>query len=230
VLLDWWHDELRRCYRGQAEHPVFVALRETIDAFEIPSEPFERLLAAFRQDQHQTRYATHDAVLAYCQNSANPVGRLILYLGRCHDERRGALSDSICTGLQLANFCQDVQRDWAAGRVYLPHATLEEAGCFEGKQVWGQPTPAFRKALAKEVDRAERYLRGGAPLVEMVPPVLRVQVALFVAGGLAVLSAIRRLDFDVWTARPTVGRWRKAQLLARCWWQYRLGGRREASS
>lgn len=221
VLLDWWEDELDRCYSGQADHPVFVALRPTIEAFDIPREPFQRLLTAFRQDQRQSRYATHPEVLAYCRNSANPVGRLVLYLGRAHDERRGALSDSICTGLQLANFCQDVARDWAAGRVYLPHATLEEAGCFADAVVWGQPTPAFRRALAIEVDRAESYLRAGEPLFEQAPPVLRSQVALFVAGGLSVLEAIRRRDYDVWTRRPTVSRLRKLRLVAQCWWRQR---------
>src|SRR5262249_5390131 len=127
-LLDDWQQQLDLCYAGQPQHPVFVALRETIEEFLIPPEPFVRLLTAFRQDQHVTRYATHADVLDYCRNSANPVGRLILYLGRCHDERRGALADSICTGLQLANFCQDVARDWAKGRIYLPCETLAAAG------------------------------------------------------------------------------------------------------
>ena len=95
ALLDWWQERARRCYQGEAEHPVFVALGATIRQFEIPREPFLRLLAAFRQDQHVTRYQTHQDVLAYCQDSANPVGRLVLYLGRCHDDQRGHLSDSI---------------------------------------------------------------------------------------------------------------------------------------
>lgn len=219
VLLDWWEDELDRCYRGEADHPVFVALRTTIAAFDIPREPFQQLLAAFRQDQHQTRYATHAEVLGYCRNSANPVGRLVLYLGRAHDERLGAWADSICTGLQLANFCQDVARDWNAGRVYLPHETLTAAGCFDDAMVWGQATPAFRRALKTEVDRAEDYLRAGEPLVDAAPALLRRQLALFIEGGQSTLEAIRRRDYDVWTQRPTVSRWRKLRLVAECWWR-----------
>lgn len=228
TLLDWWEDELDRCYRGQVDHPVFVALRPTIEAFQIPRAPFQRLLSAFRRDQRQSRYGSHEEVLDYCRDSANPVGRLVLYLGRAHDEQRGVLSDSICTGLQLANFCQDVARDWSAGRVYLPHATLAKAGCFDDAVVWGQATPAFRRALAIEVARAESYLRSGQTLVERVPPVLRSQVGLFVAGGLSVLEAIRRRDYDVWTKRPTVSRMRKLQLVARCWWQAHTRGCKEA--
>ncbi len=131
AALDWWESELERCYAGSPHHPVFVALQATIEEFSIPREPFSRLLTAFRQDQRTVRYRTHDDVLGYCRNSADPVGRLILYLGRSHDARRGELSDSICTGLQLINFCQDVARDWRRGRLYLPLETLEQAGCSE---------------------------------------------------------------------------------------------------
>ena len=158
-LLDWWESQLDRCYAGQAEHPVFIALLPTIEEFSIPKEPFERLLTAFRQDQRVTRYATAEDVLAYCQNSANPVGRLVLYVGRCHDEERGELSDSICTGLQLTNFCQDVARDWARGRIYLPRATLDQAGYTDAMFARREFNEAFRRAMREEVDRAEHYLR-----------------------------------------------------------------------
>ncbi len=197
-------------------HPVFVALAATIGEFAIPREPFARLLDAFRQDQRVARYATHDDVLAYCRNSANPVGRLILYVAGAHDEPRGALSDSICTGLQLANFCQDVADDWARDRLYLPAETLAAAGCEPSTFGRGAST-AFRRALAVEVERAEGYLRRGAPLVGKMPPELRADVALFVGGGLAILEAIRRADYDVWSRRPTVSRRRKLGLLAGAW-------------
>jgi len=218
-LLDWWGDQLARCYEGTSTHPVFVALAATIEQFSIPHEPFERLLIAFRQDQLVHRYATHQAVLAYCQNSANPVGRLILYLGRCHDTWRGAMSDSICTGLQLANFCQDVVRDGQRGRQYLPTETLVAAGCAAEDLLRPVATPAMRQALRREVDRAEGFLRAGQPLIASMPRALRLDVALFQAGGLAILRAIRRQDCDVWRSRPTVSKTQKLGLLARCWWQ-----------
>jgi squalene synthase HpnC len=217
ALLDWWQDELMRCYDGAPRHPVFVALEATINQFAIPPEPFARLLAAFHQDQRVTSYATSDDLLAYCRNSADPVGRLILYLGRAHDEERGQLSDSICTGLQLANFCQDVARDWKKGRVYLPAATLDQAGYGEAMFARGEFNAAFRQALSVEVERSEAYLRAGEPLVELMPAELRLEVALFVAGGLRILRAIRDQGYDVWRARPTVSRWQKLRLLADCW-------------
>ena len=110
-LLDWCEAELNACYQGQPSHPVFVALRETVVAKEIPKQPFADLLKAFRQDQTVKRYPTWDSVLKYCVYSANPVGRLVLYLCGYRDERRQLLSDATCTALQLANFWQDVSRD-----------------------------------------------------------------------------------------------------------------------
>jgi len=224
VALDHWQAQLDRCYAGAAEHPVFVALGETIEMFAIQREPFVRLLEAFRQDQRVTRCATHAEVLAYCRNSANPVGELVLYLGRCHDERLVRLSDSVCTGLQLANFFQDVARDWAKGRVYLPQETLDRAGFGEDDFRRGQFTPSFGRALAVEVDRAESYLRAGEPLAALVPPELRVDVALFIAGGLSTLAAIRRAGYDVWSTRPTVSRRRQLALLVNCWFRFGLRG------
>src|SRR5262245_20478608 len=146
-LLDWWQSQLEDCYRGVATHPVFVALAETIREFEIPIEPFRDLLTAFRQDQTCKRYETFDALMRYCRNSANPVGRLVLYLGRCHDEERGRLSDSICTGLQLANFLQDVARDYQNGRIYLPQDSCRAAGYDEAMFARGEFNPQFRKLM-----------------------------------------------------------------------------------
>ena len=121
ALLDWWEQHLHACYRGQAIHPVFIALDATIRKFAIPVDPFVDLLVAFRQDQRVRRYEDFGQLLNYCRYSANPVGRLVLYLGRCHTPERVLLADSICTGLQLANFWQDV-----AGR-FRPGADLPAA-------------------------------------------------------------------------------------------------------
>jgi squalene synthase HpnC len=217
-LLDWWQSQLKSCYDDQPQHPVFVALRETILQFEIPQQPFSDLLEAFRRDQRQTRYETFDELLDYCRCSANPVGRLVLYLGRCCDEANAQLSDSVCTGLQLANFWQDVARDWQIGRVYLPAESLRRAGYDEAMFERREANDAFRHMLAAEVDRAEEFLRAGRPLIQQVPRSLRLDVALFIAGGLAVLDAIRRVDYDVWSVRPTVSRAGKLKLLLRSWW------------
>lgn len=218
-LLDWWERQLRDCYAGKAVHPVFVALSETIEQFEVPIEPFVDLLVAFRQDQRVTRYETVDQLLEYCRYSANPVGRLVLYLGRCFTPQRARLADSICTGLQWANFCQDVARDWDRGRIYLPQVECRRFGYDPSHFARRQCNPAFRRLLAAQVDQAEGWLRRGLPLVGLMPPGLQVAVALFVHGGLAVLDAIRRQDYDVWTHRPVVSKIQKLRLLARCWWR-----------
>jgi squalene synthase HpnC len=223
ALLDWWETQLRDCYRGRTVHPVFVALAETIGQFNIPDEPFLDLLVAFRQDQRQSRYETVDQVLEYCRHSANPVGRLILHLGQCHTPERVRLADSICTGLQLANFCQDVARDWDRGRVYLPQAACRQFGCDEATFARRECNDAFRRLLATQVGQAEGWLRGGLPLAAEMPPGLRLPVALFVQGGLATLKAIRRQNYDVWTRRPTVSRLDKLRLLIDCWRRLRFG-------
>lgn len=206
ALLDWWEDELRDCYRGRASHPVFVALRETIDEFAIPMEPFADLLVAFRQDQVTTRYTDRQQLLEYCRYSANPVGRLVLHLGRCATARHCELADSICSGLQLANFWQDVARDWQMGRRYLPAATMRAHGVTDAMFASARATPEFRAALADEVAQAEQMLLAGAPLVGLMPAALRLDVWLFVQGGLAILQKIRRQQFDVWSARPALSK------------------------
>ena len=219
ALLDWWETQLRNCHAGRAAHPVFVALAETIREFSIPTEPFLDLLSAFRQDQRVVRYETFEELLDYCRRSANPVGRIVLYLGRCHTPDRARLSDAICTGLQLANFCQDVAGDWDRGRIYLPRAECRRFGCDEDAFARREADDAFRRLLASEVERADGYLCEGLPLAATMPRGLRVPVALFTAGGRAILEAIRRQDYDVWSRRPTVSKRKKMQLLIGCWWK-----------
>jgi squalene synthase HpnC len=227
-LLDWWESQLKDCYRGQARHPVFVALGETIREFAIPIEPLADLLVAFRQDQRTVRYENFAELLDYCRYSANPVGRLVLYLGRACGAERAALSDSICTGLQLANFWQDVARDWDRGRIYLPQDSLRAAGYTAEMFARREFNPAFRQLLTQQVDLAQQYLRGGEALVDLVPRELRVDIALFRSGGLAILDAIRRTDYNVWARRPVVSNVQKFGLLLSCWWNPRSGGSRGA--
>jgi squalene synthase HpnC len=223
ALLDWWEELLHQCYQGQATHPVFVALSETIRNFSIPINPFLHLLVAFRQDQRTARYETLDQLLDYCRYSANPVGRMVLCLGRCHTAERVRLSDSICTGLQLANFWQDVARDWDRGRIYLPQADCRRFGYDEACFARRECNDAFRNLLEAQVHSAEVLLRAGPQLVKWMPNGLRLPVALFAAGGLATLEAIRRQRFDVWTRRPTVSRSDKLRLLIGCWWKLHFG-------
>jgi squalene synthase HpnC len=218
IALDWWQKQLDDCYDGRAVHPVFIALGETIRQFGIPQKPFADLLVAFRQDQRVTRYETIDQLLEYCRYSANPVGQMILYLGRCCTPERTGLSDAICTGLQLANFWQDVARDWDRGRVYLPQTDCRRFGYDEAMFARRECNDAFRQLLAFEVERAKGRLRDGLPLVKKMPPGLRLPVALFVHGGLVTLEAIRRQNFDVWSRRPTVSKLDKLRLLIGCWW------------
>jgi squalene synthase HpnC len=225
TLLGWWEMQLRDCYRGQTTHPVFIALADTIAKFHIPVEPLIDLLVAFRQDQRAARYETFDQLLQYCRYSANPVGRLVLHLGDCCTADRVRLADSICTGLQLANFCQDVARDWDRGRVYLPQVTCRRFGYDEAMFARRECNDAFRHLLAVHVQQAEGMLREGLPLVAKMPPGLQLAVALFVRGGLATLGAVRRQNFDVWTRRPTVSKFEKLRLLAGCWWKMQFGGK-----
>jgi squalene synthase HpnC len=221
ALLRWWEQSLRACCAGQATHPVFVALRETIDRFKIPVEPFIDLLVAFRQDQRVKRYDTMAQVLEYCRYSANPVGRLVLYLGECFDEHRARLADAVCTGLQLANFCQDVARDWDLGRVYLPQVECRRFKYDEAMFARREYNDRFRQLLEWQVNEAAGWLKRGHALVDHLPDTLQLPVALFVHGGLRILEEIRAQAYDVWSKRPTVSRWEKFKLTMRVWW--RLG-------
>lgn len=225
-LLSWWEHELDECYAGRARHPVFVALRETIGEYAIPREPFVRLLTAFRQDQTTQWYASFDELLGYCRNSADPVGRLVLYLGRCHDDATtGPLSDSVCTGLQLANFWQDVARDRLKGRTYIPQADMARFGVVEADLDRPAATPDFKQLLRFEVDRAEEFLRRGLPLVDLMPRALASDIWLFVQGGLRILAKIRAQNYDVLARRPRVSKFDQFRLLAGCL-RRKLGGSR----
>lgn len=215
ALLDLWGSELDACYRGEARHPVFVALAETIRACEIPKEPFANLLVAFRQDQIVTRYATMQDVLAYCRNSANPVGHLVLYACGYRDAERFALSDHTCSALQLANFWQDVRVDYQKDRIYLPHEDMDRFGVSEQDISAGRFSPQFRELIRYEVDYARRTFQAGLPLIGMVDRELAIDLDLFSRGGLEILRAIELQDYNVLRARPAISKSRKAALLVR---------------
>jgi squalene synthase HpnC len=229
ALLDVWQGELDACYRGETRHPVFVALAETIRACDIPQKPFADLLIAFRRDQTVTRYRTIEEVLAYSRYSANPVGRLVLYAGGYRDEERFQLSDFTCSGLQIANFWQDVGRDYAAGRIYLPLEDMERYGVEEAMLSGRAATPEFRQLLRHEVDYAREMLLQGMPLIRLVDRELALDLDLFSRGGLEILRAIERRQYDVLRSRPVISKRRKARLLLRAlsrkFWPRELGVR-----
>jgi squalene synthase HpnC len=194
---------------------VFVALEETIRECSIPKEPFADLLKAFRQDQTVTRYESFEELLGYCRNSANPVGHLVLYLCGYKDEERQRLSDYTCTALQLANFWQDVSVDWKKGRVYLPLEDLRRFGVSEDQIAERRFNRQFGELMRFEVERARQWFAQGLPLVKMVNRSLALDLELFSRGGLAILQAIEKQDYDVLARRPSLSKFRKAELAMR---------------
>ncbi len=225
ALLDLWGSELEACYRGAARHPVFVALSETIRSCDIPKEPFADLLAAFRRDQMVTRFESMEEVLGYCRYSANPVGRLVLYVCGYRDAERFALSDATCSALQLANFWQDVRVDWEKDRVYFPQEDMRRFGVTDETIAEGVMTPGFRELMQYEVDYAREMFQKGAPLIGMVDRELATDLDLFTRGGMEILRAIEAQDYDVLRARPSIPRLRKAMLMVHALGAKMLGGR-----
>jgi len=216
ALLDIWERELDACYEGQARHPVFVALAETIKDSFIPKEPFADLLTAFRQDQTVTRYESIEELLAYCRYSANPVGRLVLYVCGEANEENFRLSDQTCSALQLANFWQDVRDDYRRrGRIYLPKKDMDFYRVPEQYIAEGIFTPEFRALMHYEVNVARAMFEEGLPLVGRVHRELAIDLDLFSRGGLEILRAIERRGYDVLSARPAIGKRRKLALMMR---------------
>ena len=215
ALLDDWERELEATYTGQPHHPVFIALRETIRACEIPQHEFVNLLKAFRQDQTVRRYETFDDVLGYCHYSANPVGHLVLYVCGYRDPERQELADCTCTALQLANFWQDVSIDWQKGRIYLPLEDMRLFGVSEREIAERRPTPEFLKLIKFEVERARDWFERGLSLVGRVARELAVDIELFNRGGQEILGAIERQGYDVLRRRPVISKPRKLWLVMR---------------
>lgn len=213
-LLAWWQEELDACYAGRPRHPVFVALAETNARFGIPQQPYDDLLTAFRQDQTTPRYPTYADLLSYCRNSANPVGRLVLYLCGYSDEERQRLSDATCTALQLANFWQDVARDYSIGRIYLPLEDMERFGVTEEHIAEGRFTPAFADLLRFECDRTKALFEAGLKLCPLVDRKVRLDIEMFTRGGQEIIRRIEAQGSDVLTRRPEVPKRRQLALLA----------------
>jgi len=212
--LDDWQEQLDECFeqaaRNEQSHPVFTALRWLVRQYALPKKPFADLLVAFRQDQTQQCYATLDELLHYCRYSANPVGRIVLYLICQPTPEQLSWSDSICTALQLANFWQDVRRDKTMGRCYIPHDVAQKFGVTLADL---QDSPEFRRMMQELAADARSRFHEGMPLAESVPKNLRRDILLFIRGGLAILDAMERIQFNVLEERPTLSRWTKLWLL-----------------
>ena len=226
LLLDQWEGELDACYVGSPRHPVFVALAETVRKCEIPKQTFVDLLTAFRQDQRVSRYATFEEVLGYCRYSANPVGHLVLYVCGYRDAERQALSDFTCTALQLANFWQDVSRDYANGRIYFPLEDLHRFGVSEDDISAQRNTAAFCDMMRFEVERARAWFHRGLPLIENVDRELALDIELFSRGGQEILNAVEAQGYNVLGRRPAISKSRKVALVASAAWGRLFWGRR----
>ena len=215
-LLRIWGEMLDECYDApeKSRHPVFVALRETIVACDLPKALFADLLLAFRLDQVKTHYNTWEELCEYSRRSANPVGRLVLLVCGYRDEERALLSDRVCTALQLANFWQDVVEDADRGRRYLPAEYMEAFHVEEGQLAGRVFTPEYAAMMRALVDRTRALLSEGGRIAQTVDHELAVALNLFRKGGDAILDGIVAQDYDTLRGRPVVTRFKKLQLLS----------------
>lgn len=215
AALDAFEEELRRCYGGVPQTSAFRALQWTIQQFQLPDEPFLRLIEVNRRDQTQKTYATWDDLRDYCRYSADPVGRLVLGLFGYHDEERIALSDYTCTALQIANHLQDIHRDAQVGRIYIPEEDLHRFGA-SFDDIWNaRMTEGLRACLQFEVDRTAEWFVKGAKLERMVPRRFAMQLRLYRLGGQAILRALRIQNYDPFVRRPVVSNGQKLWIAVR---------------
>jgi squalene synthase HpnC len=207
AALDELERELDACYRDEPTWPVMRVLAPTIHEFSLPREPFLRLIEANRMDQRISEYETWDDLKGYCRHSADPVGRLVLGVLRLSERPElVAASDDVCTGLQLVNFLQDVPRDLALGRVYLPAAERREFGV----TVLDRPSPQLTELLRSEAARARGLLSRGEFLQEAIRGRMGRAVGLFARGGVAALDALESAQWDIFSQRPRPSRARLA--------------------
>jgi squalene synthase HpnC len=202
AMLDDWERQLDEAYAGTARHPVFVALADTVRRFDIPREPFKDLLTAFRSDVEFKGFETLEDLLGYAHYSANPVGRLVLYLFGYRDDERQRLSDLVCTGLQLANFWQDVAVDFGKERIYIPRRDMERFGVTVDDLAAHSYSAKFVELMRCEVTVARAMLIDGGELHRRVDKRLSRDIVMFAGGGLAILRAIERIEYDVFRRRP----------------------------
>jgi phytoene/squalene synthetase len=247
--INQWEHELNQCFNYAQNlektthqtpdnlpvtHPIFVALIDVVHRFHLDKEPFANLLTAFRQDQIKQNYETINDLLAYCQNSANPVGRIVLQLAFAAEKQRKSKksnhhitpqnintnpnnkieinpkllnwSDSICTGLQLANFWQDISRDLAIGRCYIPQEFATKYGVDLGQLCW---SAEFRLMMIELVADARKRILNGVLLLDEIPDLIKFDIALIIRGGLEILDTIKNINYNVLKKRPTISKLKK---------------------
>ena len=212
-LLAWWDRQLQAMYAGEASHPILIALADTVKTYEIPIDPFRALISAFAQDQDVLEYPSYEQLHDYCTLSADPVGRLVLYLCNAYSPRNAQLSDLTCTGLQLANFWQDVSRDLDIGRIYLPADDRQRFGLDDQSLRDKRFTNEYRELLRFEVLRARNLLLEGRELLRQLHGRFRLTIDVFNRGGLAILDAIERAEFDTLSHRPQVSKTQKIGIM-----------------
>src|SRR6201995_4901144 len=224
-LLDELAADGQRIYSGGTpESPVMQAMAETVSECGVPAQPLLDLIQANRQDQQVTRYPAYADLERYCELSANPVGRIVLYIFCVATGERIALSDNVCTALQLAEHWQDVAEDLGEGRIYLPGEDLERFGCSEADLAAPAANEAVRQLMIFETERASRLLDQGAPLVGTLRGSPRLAVAGYLAGGRAALAAIRKQHYDVLAGTPRGRKPRLAAELVKAYLRGRGGG------
>lgn len=204
AFLENWENQLLQSIWRKPQHPVFVALKETIERFDLPVNLFQDLLMAFKLDVTTKRHERVEDLLRYCRYSANPVGRLVLFLFGYRDPELHALSDSICTALQLTNFWQDVAID-EKDRIYLPREDMEKFGYREEDLKARRCNEAFRNLMRHEIELTRELFHRGHPLCDRVGRDLRFELHLIWNGGMAILDRIERVDYNVFTRRPIIG-------------------------
>jgi phytoene synthase len=202
-----WRAKLAACYTGKIDHPVFLALRDSAERFQLSRENFENLLRAFESDVVVNRHPNFASLLAYCTCSANPVGRLVLELFGYHDPHLFELSDNICTALQLTNFWQDVAIDFSRDRIYLPQDDMAHFNFTLDDLRAGRSDTRWQELLAFEIARTRELFERGRGLPEEVQPKLRTQLRLTWLGGTAILSKIEAVSYDIFHRRPSLSKW-----------------------
>jgi len=229
AALSWLEDELDAAFSGRAMHPIMRRLQASIAECDLQAGPLKALIEANRVDQSVHRYETWEQLQGYCELSANPVGELVLAVFGLASPDRIALSDRICTALQLIEHCQDVAEDLSAGRIYMPRRDMELCGCTEQDLAAPHANAATKALIALEMRRADSLLREGAPLLGTLRGRPRIAVAAFLAGGCAAVQAIYSAGCDVLPGAPKAGTARRLLAIARVLaWRMDGGPRRLA--
>jgi squalene synthase HpnC len=213
--LDRWEEQLHQAYRGNCEHPVFVALADTVDKFALPITEFTELLSGIRTDLERRRYATFDELLSYTRQAAEPLGRLLLYIGGYRAPELHAYAENLATAIALARLVQDVPSDWERGRVYLPAEDLRHFGVSETDIASRRVSPAVGNLVRFEVARIRALFERARPLIDVVGSDLAVELALAWHGGMRILDKIEHTGKRLFAHRPRLNTADKAIVLAR---------------